>query len=231
MIILAWMAGGLDAQVKQDDALYLSPSKTEQLSDSARPKHEREADEFSLGHLESIEQLIKNHCVDCHDGSASNQGLNLRQLPLPPNDSTLRDWEKVVRKLTTGQMPPSEAEQPPKHLLERGTKQLIKTLDRLSHQNPNVGRTATFRRLTRYEYQNAIRDLLGIQIDAKSFLPADEMSHGFDNVTVGELPPALLQRYVSAAQRISRLAIGSQASGIEGFTIRPRPDLTQEEHV
>ena len=231
MIIFAWMAGGVDAQVKQDDALSLSASKTEQRSDSASPKHERKVDEFSFGHLDSIQELIKNHCVDCHDGSASNQGLNLRHLSLPPNDSTLRVWEKVVRKLTTGQMPPSEAEQPPKDLLERGTKQLIETLDKLSHQNPNVGRTATFRRLTRYEYQNAIRDLLGIKIDAKSFLPADEMSHGFDNVTVGELPPALLQRYVSAAQRISRLAIGSKASGIEGFTIRPRPDLTQEEHV
>ena len=75
--------------------------------------------------------------------------------------------------------------------------------------SPNPGRTETLRRLNRTEYKNAIRDLLALDIDAGSLLPPDESGHGFDNVTVGDLPPMLLDRYISAAQKISRLAIGS----------------------
>ena len=92
------------------------------------------------------------------------------------------------------------------------------------------GRVDTLRRLNRTEYQNAIRDLLALEIDASKLLPADESSHGFDNITVGELSPVLLNRYISAAQKISRLAVGSPGSP-EGDTFRPAPDLTQEDHV
>ena len=73
----------------------------------------------------------------------------------------------------------------------------------------NPGRTETLRRLTRTEYQNAVRDLLALDIDAASLLPADESGHGFDNVIVGDLPPTLLNRYITAAQKISRLAVGT----------------------
>jgi hypothetical protein len=83
------------------------------------------------------------------------------------------------------------------------------SLDAASAARPNPGRTETLRRLNRTEYQNAIRDLLALDIDAASLLPPDESGHGFDNVTVGDLPPTLLDRYISAAQKISRLAIGS----------------------
>ena len=91
--------------------------------------------------------------------------------------------------------------------------------------------TDTFRRLTRIEYRNAIRDLLALEIDVTSLLPADEVSHGFDNITVGELSPALLSRYVSAAQGISRLAVGRAQRSPGGRTVRIRPDITQEEHA
>ena len=74
------------------------------------------------------------------------------------------------------------------------------------------GRTDTFRRLNRTEYRNAIRDLLAIEVDVTSMLPSDESSHGFDNVTVGDLSPTLLERYLSAARKISRLAMGSSDS-------------------
>src|SRR5207248_90914 len=97
-----------------------------------------------------------------------------------------------------------------------------------SAERSNPGRTDTIRRLTRTEYQNAIRDLLALEIDAASLLPADEASHGFDNVTVANLSPTLLERYVTAAQRISRLAVGGaeRAPGRKG--LRARPDTTQE---
>ena len=108
---------------------------------------------------------------------------------------------------------------------------LAGSLDRAAALRPEPGRTATFRRLNRTEYQNAIRDLLALDIDASALLPNDESSHGFDNVTVGDLSPTLLDRYITAAQKISRLAVGSPGRSPGGDTIRIRPDLTQEEHV
>ncbi len=108
---------------------------------------------------------------------------------------------------------------------------LAGALDRAAAAHPDPGRTDTFRRLNRTEYQNAIRDLLALDIDAAALLPDDESSHGFDNVTVGDLSPTLLDRYITAAQKISRLAVGSPGRSPGGDTIRIRPDLTQEEHV
>src|SRR6185369_16667668 len=87
-----------------------------------------------------------------------------------------------------------------------------------------------FRRLNRTEYQNAIRDLLAVEIDAGPLLPSDDASYGFDNVTVGALSPTLLERYVSAARKISRLALGSPIKSPGGDTVTLPPDLTQEEH-
>src|SRR5262249_34670363 len=89
----------------------------------------------------------------------------------------------------------------------------------------------TFRRLNRTEYQNAIRDLLALDVDVASLLPMDESSYGFDNVTVGDLSPTLLDRYVSAAEKISRLAVGRSGRSPGGDTLRVQPDLTQEEHL
>ena len=95
---------------------------------------------------------------------------------------------------------------------------------------PNPGRTDTFRRLTRAEYQNAIRDLLALDVEVASLLPSDESSHGFDNITVGDLSPTLLERYVSAARKISRLALGSPVRSPGGDMVVLPPDLTQEQH-
>jgi hypothetical protein len=97
--------------------------------------------------------------------------------------------------------------------------------------HPNPGRTATIRRLTRTEYRNAVRDLLALDVDVSSLLPADESSYGFDNVTVGDLSPTLLDRYVSAAEKISRLAVGRSGRSPGGDTFRVPPDVTQEDHI
>ena len=109
---------------------------------------------------------------------------------------------------------------------------LGKSLDRAAAAHPNPGRTATFRRLNRTEYQNAIRDLLALDVDVAALLPGDESSHGFDNVTVGDLSPTLLDRYISAAEKISR-AGGRAARAVRPAATRSGfpPDLTQEEHV
>jgi hypothetical protein len=140
-------------------------------------------------------------------------------------------WEKVVRKLRARQMPPVGKERPDEATYDAVVASLERSLDRAAAASPNPGRTATIRRLTRTEYQNAIRDLLALDVDAASLLPADESSYGFDNVTVGDLSPTLLDRYISAAEKISRVAVGRPSRSPGGTTIRIQPDLTQEEHI
>jgi len=180
---------------------------------------------------EPMRSFATQYCLGCHDADVQKGGLNL--LPILGNEISRHppEWEKVVRKLRAHQMPPRGKEQPGELACEAFLASLTSALDREAARNPNPGRTETFRRLTRAEYQNAIRDLLELEIDATALLPKDEASHGFDNVTVGELSPTLLSRYLTAAEKISRLAIGSPQRQPGGDTFRVRPDLTQEEHV
>ena len=124
-----------------------------------------------------------------------------------------------MRKLHTGVMPPPNMPQPSEADRHAILTWLETSLDAASAAKPNPGRTETLRRLNRTEYQNAIRDLLALDIDAASLLPADESGHGFDNVNVGDLSPTLLNRYISAAQKISRLAVGSTQSSLQNDTI------------
>jgi hypothetical protein len=180
--------------------------------------------------------LVDEYCLTCHDENDKKGDLALDSVAL--QDVALHPdvWEKVVRKLRARQMPPvGKKERPDDATYDAVVASLEASLDRAAAARPNPGRTATLRRLTRTEYQNAIRDLLALDIDAASLLPADEASYGFDNVTVGDLSPTLLDRYVSAAEKISRLAVGraSRSSGQSpgGDTIRIQPDLTQEDHL
>jgi mono/diheme cytochrome c family protein len=180
--------------------------------------------------------LVDEYCVACHDEYEKEGGLALDAVALQDVSRHPDVWEKVVRKLRARQMPPvGKKDRPDEATYDAVIAYLENSLDRAAATHPNPGRTATLRRLTRTEYQNAIRDLLALEIDAASLLPADEASYGFDNVTVGDLSPTLLDRYVSAAERISRLAVGragrSKGRSPGGDTIRIQPDLTQEEHV
>jgi hypothetical protein len=140
-------------------------------------------------------------------------------------------WEKSVRKLQARQMPPVGKKRPGEAGYKATIAQLTKLLDAEAAKHPNPGRTETFRRLNRTQYQNAIRDLLAVEIDAAAMLPKDEASHGFDNVTVGMLSPTLLDRYITAAQKISALAVGAPRKKPGGDTYRVPADVTQEEHV
>jgi len=160
-------------------------------------------------------QVLDRYCAACHNEKLKTAGLNLVQADLSKPGAYPELWEKVVRKVRTGVMPPANMAQPSE--AERLTLLtfLETSLDAASAAGPNPGRTETLRRLNRTEYQNAIRDLLALDIDAASLLPADESGHGFDNVTVGDLSPTLLNRYISAAQKISRLAMGSAPSSVQ----------------
>ena len=175
--------------------------------------------------------LIERSCVDCHDADKKKGDLVLEGLDLAKLAARPEMAERVVRKLDHRQMPPLGETRPDDATYRAVVEELTAQLDRQAAAQPNPGRTDTFRRLTRTEYQNAIRDLLAVEIDATTLLPNDEPSHGFDNVTVGNLSPTLVDRYVSAAQKIARLALGAPRKTPGGDTFRIRPDVTQEEHV
>ncbi|HYV30982.1 MAG TPA: DUF1587 domain-containing protein, partial [Candidatus Binatia bacterium] len=178
-----------------------------------------------------VAAVVNQYCVSCHDGEMKKGGLDLDNLSHADVTQHADEWERVVRKLRARQMPPLGKARPGERLYDATVAHLSSTLDRAATKHPNPGRTETFRRLNRTEYQNAIRDLLALDIDAAALLPKDDVSHGFDNVTVGNLSPTLLSRYLSAAQKVSRLAAGSPHGVPGGDTFRVRPDLTQEEHV
>jgi len=135
-----------------------------------------------------------------------------------------------VRRLRGRTMPPVGLPRPDESVYSAVVASLDASLDAAASAKPNPGRSDTFRRLNRTEYQNVIRDLLALDVDVTSLLPQDESSHGFDNVTVGDLSPTLLERYLSAAQKISRLAIGITGKQPGGETLTLPPDLTQEQH-
>ena len=175
--------------------------------------------------------LVDQYCADCHDGEMKEGGLDLDGIRLDEVTKHPEIWEKVVRKLRARQMPPIKKRRPDEGTYERVTSWLSDSLDRAAAGHPNPGRTETFRRLNRTEYRNAIRDLLALDVDAAELLPKDDVSQGFDNVAVGVLSPTLLERYITAAQKISRQAVGAPRRSPGGDTFRIRADLTQEERV
>ena len=178
----------------------------------------------------SQRQFLDRHCASCHDDGQKTADLNLVQVDLSSLGAQPELWEKVVRKLHTDLMPPPDMPQPSEADRRAMLMWLETSLDAAAAADLNPGRTETLRRLTRTEYQNAIRDLLALDIDATSLLPADESGHGFDNVIVGDLSPTLLNRYISAARKVSRLAVGTTQS-LQGDIIQVAPDLTQEDHL
>ena len=128
-------------------------------------------------------------------------------------------------------MPPADATRPDENASKAALTALESILDLAAAKHPQPGRTDSIRRLNRTEYHHAIRDLLAMDVDVNAILPADESGHGFDNVTVGDLPPMLLSRYITAAQQISRLAVGSSIRSPEGINVRLPADRTQDSHV
>lgn len=185
--------------------------------------------------LKSLGALVTDFCLDCHSGPEATSNLDLELLAQDLKGSIASPqngvWEKVAKRLRARQMPPADYGQPEDELYRKAIFELETALDAHAAEHPRPGRTEAIRRLNRTEYQNAVRDLLGIQLDVKELLPADQEGHGFDNVTVGELPPILLSRYLSAAEKISRLAVGRVRENPDGRTVRLPAARTQEAHV
>jgi hypothetical protein len=191
---------------------------------------------FAFCNESKVATLIQSSCSECHSGPTPDGQFSMESLDLEPTAWTnptldTKSWERILRKLRAGQMPPPAHERPAATVLSAATQEIERGLEQHDQSFPKVAKTAGLRRLTRTEYQNAIRDLLGLSIDAAAFLPKDESSHGFDNITVGELTPAFIGRALQAAQHSSRLVLGIQELGPAGITVRVPPDRTQESHV
>jgi hypothetical protein len=174
--------------------------------------------------------VINQYCIGCHNDKANTAGLALNTLNVESVGNNPEVWEKVLQRVRARYMPPIGRPRPDEAGYNALVNHLETSLDRVAAAKPNPGRTDTFHRLNRTEYQNAIRDLLAIEVDVSALLPKDDPTHGFDNVSLGTLPPTLLERYLTAAQKISRLALGSPvpSPGSEVFVIPS--DVTQEDH-
>ena len=158
--------------------------------------------------------VLNQYCVVCHNEKLKTAGLMLDKLDVANVGSNADVWEKVLQKVRAGSMPPAGMSRPDAATYNSLANYLETELDRAAASNPNPGRPAVHR-LNRAEYVNAVRDLLDLNtdaIDVTSLLPADNAAYGFDNIgDVLGTSPALLERYLSAAEKVSRLAIGDLA--------------------
>jgi len=179
----------------------------------------------------ALRQFISGHCTSCHDASEKKGGLDLDAVTADDVAAHPDVWERVTRALATRRMPPAGRKRPDERTYASIVAGLEGELDRAAAKRPDPGRTPTVRRLNRTEYQNAVRDVLALDIDATQLLPADEANHGFDSAPLGDLSTTLLDRYITAAQRISRLAVGRAPTTPNSDTFRVPPDQTQEGHV
>ncbi|MGC6424463.1 MAG: DUF1592 domain-containing protein [Lentimonas sp.] len=182
-------------------------------------------------HLTPAMAVLNSHCSSCHSGDEPQSGLDMEQLTREPIAEHVDRWEDVLSRLNARQMPPHGKRWPDPETYASVINYLETSIDSRASAEPKPGRTSTFRRLTRNEYENAVRDLLGVQVDASELLPRDEVSHGFDNITVTELTPTLMDRYISAAQKIARLSVGTALPNPVGDTIRVKPDISQNWHI
>ena len=157
----------------------------------------------------STRALLDRYCVTCHNDRLQTAGLSLATADLTRLGEAADIWEQVAAKLRTGNMPPPGAPRPDGAATGAVVSWLETSLDQLAAERPNPGRLAPLHRLNRAEYTNAVRDLLALDIDARSLLPVDDSNHGFDNIAaVLTVSPLLLERYLAAARLISRRAVG-----------------------
>ena len=176
-------------------------------------------------------QLVKQYCATCHNDRAKAGGLSLASFDAAKllDDPALA--EKMIRKLRAGMMPPASARRPEPAVLEALTTTFEQRIDRAAVARVNPGARPS-QRLNRAEYQRAVRDLLGIDVDITAFLPADTISDGFDNVADSQvISTALMEGYLRAASQISRLAIGDRQASASTTTVKVPRTASQMRHV
>jgi hypothetical protein len=163
-----------------------------------------------------LRAVLDRYCAGCHNDKVKTAGLSLSGLNFARPEQNAETWEKVARKLRTRAMPPPRLPHPDEASYNELAGYLENAMDRAASNDPNPGRPG-MHRLNRAEYANAVRDLLAVNVNAESLLPPDDSAYGFDNVgSVLTVSPILLERYLSAAGKVSRLAVGES---------RPRPEI------
>lgn len=181
----------------------------------------------------SARETLDRYCVSCHNQRLKTGGLTLDTADLAAVPANIDLWEKVVRKLRTDSMPPANVRQPSPAMRDALASSLEATLDRAAIARPNPGRVPTFHRLNRTEYQSAVRDLLGLtalpkEMEIATLLPPDNATSGFDNLAdLLFVSPASMDRYLDAARKISRLAVGDPTLPLIVDNYRPPSDLPQ----
>ena len=174
--------------------------------------------------------LLKQYCITCHNERAKTGGLVL-DVELTKVAADRERWEKVVRKVKTGMMPPSGSPRPARERLDAFAAAMETRLDAVADVKATLD-TPALHRLNRNEYANAIRDLLDVEVDVSALLPADGSSEGFDNVAEAlSVSPSLIQGYVSAAMKISRLAVGDRTMAPSQVVYPAPPALAQDKHI
>ena len=175
--------------------------------------------------------LVKQYCVGCHNDRTKTGDLSLEGRDPAAAAADPEVWERVLRKLRVGLMPPATARP-----LDAGARAgfihaLEGTIDAAAAAAPNPGRPSVHR-LNRAEYANAVRDILALSIDSTALLPADDGGFGFDNIGDAlSVSPGLMERYLAAAERIAALAVGDPALGEDSLTVMVSPGLQQEDRT
>src|SRR5262245_56183448 len=174
--------------------------------------------------------LLDRYCVTCHSDRLKTANLSLQELDLAKAAEQAEVWEKVIRKLRAGVMPPPDIPRPPLRDYEALRDWLENEIDRVAATGTAPG-SVVLHRLNRTEYANAIRDLLDLQIDATTLLPPDDSANGFDNIAGSlTISPTLLDSYTTAAARVVRMAIGSWKSATEATNVTAS-DVSQNQHL
>jgi cytochrome c553 len=176
--------------------------------------------------------LVSTTCSTCHDDEAKTGGLTLEHFDAATIDQHADVAEKMIRKLRAGMMPPPTVkDRPDNATLNAFAASLETRIDQAAALHPNPGRRS-FQRLNRAEYGRAIHDLLDIDVDVNAFLPADTVSHGFDNIAdVQSFSPTLMQGYLSAASKIASVALGDRTASPTEATYKVPRTESQMRHV
>jgi hypothetical protein len=187
---------------------------------------------FGAGSIVLAQQtpaLLQEYCVKCHNLDDYSGGLDVEALDFAHIEADAEAWEKIIRKVRAGMMPPAGEERPERHVIDAFATELEQKID--SHAEP-VAVPPALHRLNRSEYANAIRDIFALDVDVAAMLPQDDASEGFDNIASGlGFSPALIQGYTSAAMKISRSVVGDMTATESLASYSTPADLVQTEHL
>ena len=227
LIAVAAICGGASGDAREQAAPRPAPS----AAAPSAPAPSAAASSVAARPVEGDAAFLTQYCLGCHNARAKVGGLTLDPASLEHIGSEAAIWEKVVKKVKTGMMPPSGARRPEREMLDAFAGSVERRLDLANPPGAHPDSPA-LHRLNRTEYANVIRDLLSLEVDSKALLPPDDSSEGFDNLAEAlSVSPSLIQGYVGAALKISRRAVGDRTATPTQVTYSAPPGLAQDRHI